>query len=208
MRSSSLVRRIGLLTGTFDPVHAGHIALAREAIAVVGLDEVWLVVNPRRVNSPVENKTGVLSYKHRMAMAKLATAQETGVSTYEGELRDQPHSASTFAKFAIEYPNQEFIFILGMDVIARLDRWDDIESVVETTSFIVATRANAAKDSIDGLRLRLGPLGPKLKVHSFEIDGFDEASSTEARRALASGVSPDWLNKEVYAYIRRNDLYT
>lgn len=207
MSSSSLVRRIGLLTGTFDPVHAGHIALAREAIGAAGLDEVWLVVNPRRTNSPVENKTGVLSYGHRMAMAKLAAMRESGVLVYKGELRDQPHSVSTFAKFATLYPNLEFVFILGMDAIARLDGWDDVESVVETTSFVAATRPNIAKDSIDGLRYRLGPLGPKLKVQSFDFEGYGEVSSTVARRALASGDSPNWLSKEVYAYIRRNNLY-
>jgi nicotinate-nucleotide adenylyltransferase len=201
------IRKVGLLTGTFDPVHVAHVELARVAIKEARLDEVWLMVNPRLINSPVENKHKVSSFQHRMAMAKLAVSQEAQIEVYNGDLKAARHTMADFAKLIVEYPTTQFSFIVGSDVIARMDRWEDLVSVVRSTSFIVAERPSASIRDMDELRLRLGDIGKELKAQVLEFNGYTDVSSSAARLALAGSEQPQWLHPDVRDYILRNNLY-
>jgi len=99
------------------------------------------------------------------------------------------------------------VFIVGMDTLARLDRWDDFQSVVEQSSFAVAHRPGTPVQELEALRGRLGGLGDRLKVQLFDFDDHGAASSTVIRRQLQVGERPEFLDQRVYEYILAHGLY-
>lgn len=198
-----MARRIGLLTGTFDPIHFGHTELAETALGVFGLERVliWL-------NAEAPHKAGVTPYDQRLAMAKLAMASKGRVQVYEGELSDQPHNIRTFLKMADSYPDAQLGYIVGADTFANVYGWDDVQSVVKHTTFILAERGSKrAGVAVQELRERLGPLGEQLKVEAFGFAGHNGASSLAVRRQLAVGERPEVIDPRVYEYIVANGLY-
>ncbi|MDB5179023.1 MAG: nicotinic acid mononucleotide adenylyltransferase [Patescibacteria group bacterium] len=190
---------IGLLTGTFDPVHLGHVALARAAMRECDLAEVWLLVNVASAH-----KAGVTAYEHRRAMAELAVAGEPGlrVEDYRGL-----HTMAGFAQLMARYPDERFVFIVGMDTIGRLDSWEGFEFVVRNTSFAVAQRPGTG-DELAALRGRLGDeLGTMLDARVFTFADHTEASSRQAREALRRGEQSVELDERVREYVRQQGLY-
>lgn len=196
-------RRIGLLTGTFDPIHFGHTELAEAALSVFGLERVliWL-------NAEAPHKVGVTPHDQRLAMAKLATAGNGRVQVYAGEFSNQPHNMRTFLKMAGSCPDAQLGYIVGADTFANVYRWDEIQSVVKHTTFLLAERGSKrASLVVQELRERLGPLGEQLRVEVFEFTGHDAASSLGVRAQLAAGERPAAVDPRVYEYIATNGLY-
>jgi nicotinate-nucleotide adenylyltransferase len=193
--------RVGLLTGTFDPVHLGHVELARAAKRECGLDEVWWLVNARPVG-----KHGVTDYGLRVRMTELALQGEAGMWVYGGVGHDGPHTMQAFNEITGGYPETEFVFIVGMDTLARLDRWPDVESVVKDATYAVAHRSGAPV-AVDGLRSRLGELGDELKVRLFELDDHTGAASSVIRQQLRAGERSSMLDERVHEYVLANGLY-
>jgi nicotinate-nucleotide adenylyltransferase len=198
------VALIGLLPGTFDPIHRGHIALAQAAREAGGLDVVWVLVDA----NPAQ-KANVLPYEQRFAMAKLATVNVAGVTAaaVPERWRRLPHTMTGFAQLMRRRPRDRFVFIVGIDTIARLDTWEDHERVVKLAAFLVAHRPEVSVEAIEALKGRLGPLGSWLDARLFEFDDYSEASSTAVRRELAAGQRPAALAPAVDQYIREHGLY-
>ena len=193
-----------MLTGTFDPVHLGHTAMAEAALTAFKLDQVWLWINPEAAH-----KAGVTPFADRLAMARLAVAGNEWLSVYEGEFSRHPHSnVETFAGLARRHPESELYYIVGSDTLAMVDRWDDVETVVEQTTFLVAERGNVGAGRVaDELRGRLGALGDRLRAKVFEFSGHNGASSLRVRAQLAAGERPEALDERVYQYILAHNLY-
>lgn len=198
---------IGILTGTFDPIHLGHIALARAAIVNMGLDEVWLMVNEKRINSAIEDKAAILSLEHRLAMARLAALGESGIKVYDGPLLTRPHNIATFLELMRQFPQGRFVFVVGTDTIARLDGWKDVETVVSKASFAVAVRPNTPDNILEHLKQRLGRVGGSLSVDLFRFDDHAKATSTRIRKEMKEGNSSADLSEPVRQYITIHELY-
>jgi nicotinate-nucleotide adenylyltransferase len=195
-------RRAGVLTGTFDPVHLGHVELAEAAVRRFGLEFVLLWVN-----AEAGHKTGVTPYADRVAMVKLATAGHDGLLVYEDDGAMRPHRMKSFLGLSSEYPGTELLYLVGADTFALLDRWDDIESVVDQATFGVAERPGAQADVVGQVRARLGGLGARLKAQTFELEEHTRASSRRIRDAVREGRRPESLDPAVYEYVRAHDLY-
>jgi nicotinic acid mononucleotide adenylyltransferase len=105
------------------------------------------------------------------------------------------------------YPNYEFVFVAGMDTLARLDGWSDIQTVVDKASFAIARRPGASDESIAALKLRLGELGDHLDVRVFNFDDHASVASTRIRELLKLSKRPDSIDGNVYDYILQNHLY-
>jgi nicotinate-nucleotide adenylyltransferase len=200
-------KRVGLLTGTFDPIHNGHIALALAAQKACKLVEVWLLVDPKRENAESERKPSASAFKHRLAMAHLACDRHPSIRVYDGEMADKPHNIVTFLELMSRYPENKFIFIVGMDTMLRLDRWPSVETVVKSTSFAISNRPSASSSGLDELRESLGDLGQALNVHLFALDHDEFVSSSGVRSVIAKGKRPNNISKDVYEYILENNLY-
>jgi len=186
--------RLALFGGTFDPIHNGHLAMAREAAGRCALDRVWIIPANR---PPHKASATHAPYKDRLRMVEIACAAEPGFEASrleEGEGRS--YSIDTIEKVrATLKPEDELHFLIGADAFAEIETWHRWQDVVREVSFIVVSRpgkqyaipAGARVERIDGLAL--------------------PASSSEIRRRLAAG---DWnvdVPAEVLAYIRSRGLY-
>lgn len=194
----------GLLTGTFDPVHLGHVAIARAALEQCGLEAVWFWPNPDPAH-----KLSRAVMPHRLAMLELALAGEDGlqISPLTPEQLALPHTLDTFLEVMVSFRPRQFQFIVGLDTLLRLGEWRDVESVVKNTSYIVAHRSGSSLGEIDNLRMRLGKCGPDLRLRFVDLPELVTASSTAIRQELAGGEGSRQLDPAVSRYITEQRLY-
>ena len=216
----SVVRRIGLLGGTFDPIHCGHLDVARAARLALSLERVLLVPSkapPHRVASPR------VSGYHRFAMAALAAAEDESLAMCDIELRspEPSYTSITLEQLVLAgYHPSELFFITGADAFAGIATWHDYPAVLDRSHFVVISRAACPAQHLRG---RLPHLAPRMRA---PVTGVEEGraaedtsiwlvdastadvSSTELRSRLAQRQSPgDNVPAAVAAYIERHDLY-
>ena len=194
--------RLGLLTGTFDPVHLGHVALAEAAIREYALGRVLIWVN-----ASAGHKVGVTAYQDRLAMMRLAVRGHDKLDVYEGGLSDRPQVSKWFRELEREFPADELVYIVGADTLMTLDRWEDVESVVDNSTFAVAERGEGTAGLLEELRSRLGPLGQSLRASVFSFEEYGEASSSKVRVQVRAGGRPSALDERVYEYVLSRNLY-
>jgi nicotinate-nucleotide adenylyltransferase len=186
-------RRIGLFGGTFDPVHLGHLHLARLARAELALDEVRFI--PCRI-SPHKQGSEPTPAAERLAMLRLATHNEPWAVVDETEtLREGPsYSWQTAREMRDRFPAARRFWIMGTDQWEALPHWAHPERLAECVEFIVFSRGAPATPR-DGYVL-----------HAIRTD--HPASATRIREALAIGENHHpWLDPEVEAHLRRQGLY-
>jgi len=192
---SSRTRRIGLLGGTFDPPHLGHLVVAECARVELGLDEVRLLV----AGQPWM-KTAVSAPVERAALVEAAVADAPGLVCDAREVgRPGPtYTADTLAELHAEDPDAEYFFVLGEDAAAALPEWERIADAFALATFVVVTRpGNEPPDET----LLPGPV-----IH-LEIPQLD-VSSTDLRERFARGGATRWLvPPAVDAAVRRLGLY-
>ena len=190
---------IGILGGTFDPPHVGHVAAATAAWRQLKLDEVRVI--PAGL-APLRSAVPVASVENRLAMARLAFADCPWAVVDDRETRRQGVSWSidTARELAREFPAARRIWILGADQLVRLDRWKDIEELCALVEFAVLARDGISTISPARLEgcLRLTVLSaPPVHV-----------SSTELREALRRGDSSrNGLPSGVARHIDEHSLY-
>jgi nicotinate-nucleotide adenylyltransferase len=182
--------------GTFDPIHLGHLAIAGQARAKLGLDEVVFVPAGR----PWQ-KAAVAAAEDRYTMVQLAVAGRPGfrVSRVEVDRGGPTYTVDTLREFHAQQPDVEWWFVAGADTLAGLDTWHEPDEVVRLAKFAVAARPGAA------VTRELGVRG--LPVTVLDVDEVD-VSSTEIRARLGRGEAIGGLvPPEVEAYIRAHGLY-
>ncbi len=190
--------RIGLMGGTFDPIHHGHLMAASEVGQVFGLDEVIFVPtgepwqkSERRV-SPAED---------RYLMTALATASNPmfSVSRVEIDRPGETYTIDTVRQLRAERdPDAEFFFIIGADALSRLETWHKPEELLELVHFIGCTRR--------GHPLVEGSLGEE-KFSLIEVPTL-EISSTMCRERVRTGLPIRYLvPDDVISYIFKRGLY-
>jgi nicotinate-nucleotide adenylyltransferase len=193
-RSESKLK-IGILGGTFNPIHIGHLILAEEAYHKLKLDK--LVFVPAFV-PPHKDARDIIAAKDRLAMVKLAIDDNPsfGVSTYELDSKKRSYSIDTLKEFRSEHgPEAQLCFITGSDSLKDLFSWKDIDDIFKISKFIVANRPGYP---IEGV-----PAGADTVV----ITPI-EVSSEDIRRRLKEGRSIKYLVPEkVRKYILDNKLY-
>src|SRR3954470_19728248 len=130
-------RRVGIYGGTFDPVHHGHLEVARRVLELFELDEVIFV--PASV-PPHKRNANITSAFHRFAMVALATEadQRLLISTVELDAPDRPYAVDTVARMQDE--NRRLFFIIGADSWSEITTWHDWQRLVSITDLIVVTR--------------------------------------------------------------------
>ncbi len=175
--------RVGVLGGSFDPPHDGHMALAREAARQLQLDRVLLVV----AGSPPHKPDGpTLPAARRLALVQAACAGEAGIEASDLELhRDGPtYTAETLEEVAAAYPGADLWFILGADQLAGFDAWSRPERILELARLGVAMRPGS--DARAAGRVARGIAAGRVDlVEMPEVP----VSSTAVRERLARGES-------------------
>ncbi len=215
--------RIGLLGGTFNPVHSGHLRAAREVTRIFGLDRVLLV--PSYI--PPHKRAGeAATPQDRFAMVELAVRSNPRLiaSPVEIKAREKSYSVITLRKVKAIYPNAWIFFILGIDAFMEIDTWKSYQQVLEQCHFIVISRpgydlADARKALPERYAAEIFSLPEhaaarvdesllrRFRIFAVPIRAL-AVSSTEIRRKIRQGGSLGGLvPKGVEAYIRKHKLY-
>lgn len=199
-------RRIGILGGSFDPVHTGHVNLARDAMDQAGLDQVLLI--PARLQPFKQDRTPA-SGEDRMEMLRLALAEDPGISPCDYELTREGVSYTYLTLRAMQErfgPEARIFFIIGTDSLLMLDSWMNAEELLTGYSYIVGSRPGYLNEELrekaDRIREKYGTEILWIQNRRFDI------SATEIREKLAAGAPTDDLVPEPVAdYIREHGLY-
>jgi nicotinate-nucleotide adenylyltransferase len=197
--------KIGVLGGTFDPIHNGHLGVAESACRELGLAQVLLV--PAR-DPWLKGRRGIASSQHRVEMVKLAISVYPRYNiSYVDLERDGPsYTVDTLSDLGREFgAAADLYFILGMDALAGLSAWREPERIISMCHLGVAKRPGVATIDFKTLEQRLPGISEKVIV--IDNDLYD-INSTGIRRRIAVGHSIIGLVPEAVAlYIRENGLY-
>ncbi len=187
--------RIGVMGGTFDPIHHGHLVAASEVAQSFGLDEVVFVPTGR----PWQ-KTEVTTSEHRYLMTVIATASNPRftVSRVDIDRAGPTYTIDTLRDLRAERPDADLFFITGADAVAQILSWRDHDEIWDLAHFVAVSRPGHVL-SIDGL--------PEGKVSRLEIPAL-AISSTDCRERVRRG-HPVWylVPDGVVQYIAKHHLY-
>jgi len=187
--------RIGIFGGTFNPVHNGHMSVAKEAIERLSLDNIVFV--PAYI-PPHKDTTELISADDRYEMIELAIGdnEDFHISRFEIDRKKRSYSIETIAHFKEIYPlDAKLYFLIGADSSQELSEWKDIDKLLGLCKFVVFDRP--------GFDKRLD----YPNVESLDITGVD-ISSTRVRENLKSNKSITGLvPKQVEDYIISHNLY-
>lgn len=186
--------RIAIFGGTFDPIHVGHLTVAREAVNQFGLSNVLFVV---AANPPHKNGNHITEFEHRYRMVELACHGELDFIPSRLEEGDEvSYSIRTVEKVkALVGAEGAVYFIIGADAFAEIQTWRRWRDVIRDVQFIVVTRP--------GHRYTVPP---GATVHRMDTLALP-ISSSEIRAQLSRGETPKEVAPEVLRYVRGHGLY-
>ncbi len=196
-------RRIGVLGGTFDPPHYGHLAMAETARVQLALEKVLFVP----AGQPPHKMDMVLSpARHRLAMVEAAIADNPAFAVSRADLdRPGPHyTVDLLRHLRRGYPGADLYFLMGADSLAELLTWRDPAGILEQARLAVMPRTGYEPD-VEALTAAL----PALRERLIWLDiPFIEIAATDLRRRVRVGLPVRYLvPPAVEAYIRRERLY-
>lgn len=191
-------KRIGILGGSFNPVHFGHLAIAVAAKEQVDLDLVLFI--PARI-PPHKNSQNLIDPKLRYEMTQLAIAdnEDFNISNIEIAKETVSYSVETLNSIKETYPQGELFFIIGSDSVGELKTWRMIDEIFKLCRFIVARRPDF--ENFEEFA---------LPSSAIILDGlYPDISSTHIRDCLKQGLSVERLVPDlVIRFIKENKLYT
>lgn len=197
--------RVGILGGTFDPIHVGHLEAASAAKQALALDSVLLLPSRTPPHRSTEPRASVF---HRFAMAALAAA-ECGMHVSDLEVRREGPSYTALTLEALHrdgFAPAQLFFITGSDAFAEVATWYDYPRILQLANFAVVSRPGAPR-AADLVRNLPSPIPDRPTVYSVEA-ATPDVSSTEIRRRAGAGESIDGLvPSSVAGHIRRHNLY-
>ena len=195
------MRRLGILGGTFDPIHIGHLVMASYAIDALNLDEVWFMP----AQTPPHKQREITDVAHRSAMCQLAVSLDSRFEFSDLDLREgSPSYTSELLELVHrQHPESELFFLIGTDSLASFPTWHQPEKILSLANLAVADRPGSPvpDDVLDAL--------PGLRERVNEFDSpLIELSSTEIRERRQANKSITYLvPPSVEDYIIENGLY-
>jgi nicotinate-nucleotide adenylyltransferase len=201
------VTRLGIMGGTFDPIHHGHLVTAEEARVQFSLDQVLFVPNR---HPPHKDPADVTEPEHRYLMTFLATVSNPyfSVSRMEIDRRGASYTIETIRELSSGYRDAVLYYITGADAILQILRgeWEQSAELLRLCEFIAATRPGFALD-LETLRQTNATGRPLENVHVMTIPAM-AISSTDIRARVRSGRPIKYLVPEaVESYIEKHGLY-
>ncbi len=198
--------KIGIMGGTFDPIHSGHLMLGRFAKDLFALDKIWFMPNgspPHKASDSIESRT-----KHRVEMVKRAISNESDfvLQLYEVDNKEINYSYLTMEHFKEVYPEHKFYFIIGADSLFSIEKWKCPDRLLKTCIILAAYRDGKNKkemeEKITYLNQKFGADIRLLNTPNVDI------SSSEIREKLKAHEDvTDMMPACVYQYIHENQLY-
>jgi nicotinate-nucleotide adenylyltransferase len=195
--------RIGILGGTFNPPHLGHLVAAQEAHRELDLDQVLFIPAGTPPHKPVEDEPGA---GHRLELCRLAVGDDDRFSVSDVELqRDGPsYTVDTLKVLRTHAPSDDLFLILGGDIAAGLPRWHEPERVLELATVAIAKRRGTAKSTVDQA---LAQLRGGERARFFQMPRIGISSTLVRRRVRAGQPIRYFVPDGVMQYIETHGLY-
>jgi nicotinate-nucleotide adenylyltransferase len=185
--------RIALFGGTFNPIHEGHLAIARAARDAFRLD--WVLFVPAN-RPPHKGNEELAPYGARLRMVELASASEPQFAFSDLDSGEQPsYTINTIERQKERTPGADLYFLIGADAFREIATWYRWREVIRMVEFIVVSRPGHHYEVPEG-----------AKVHRLDTVALP-VSSSEIRATLARGEKPQGLPDKVYDFIRQRGLY-
>lgn len=189
--------KTGLLFGSFNPIHIGHIAIAGYMVEFTPIEEVWFVVSPQ---NPLKEPESLISEEHRLKMVGIATqssAPRMKVCDIELSMPRPSYTIDTLTLLSNKFPEREFIPIIGADSLNCIDKWKNFDKILSNYSIYVYPRPEVDLDKLLSIYNVQAVKAPMLDI-----------SSTFIRQSVAQQKNVDFLLPNgVYEYIKSNNLY-
>jgi nicotinate-nucleotide adenylyltransferase len=189
--------KTGLFFGTFNPVHSGHIRIARYFTEEVHLDRILFIISP---HNPLKKKTGLLDAEKRLEMVRLAISgyKNFEVSDIEFHLSQPSYTYITLDKIKEKFPQDELLLLMGSDSLSSIEKWKNYQYILENFTIYVYPRLQ-------------GRILAKYRHHP-HIRFFDapmiNISATDIRYKILTGKSVKELTTpEVSEYLLKNGIY-
>lgn len=203
------MRKIGILGGTFNPIHNGHLALGTAAMEQYGLEEVWLM--PSKL-PPHKSHFAMLSEEHRLTLVSLAAESDScfTVSDFELHREGLTYTADTLELLTKEYPDTKFYFIVGGDSLIKFTHWRRPERILELATLLCAGRAGYEASQVEKAANSLRMQFPNAEIGMVLLPDYP-ISSSEIRRAFYTGKSESVKNtlpENVWNYLTEHKLYS
>ena len=189
--------KIGLFFGTFDPIHNGHLRIAKYITEEKLADKVWLVVTPE---NPIKVGSKISSFNHRFNMAKIATENYDNIipSDLEVNLKKPNYTIDTLEYISNKLKDIEFSLIIGEDNYKIFDTWKDYKKIINKYEIFIYPRKGTLNENLHIINentMYIG--GPRIDL-----------SSTNIRKIVSNNSDPkDLISNKVMEYINSNKLY-
>lgn len=188
---------IGIFSGSFNPIHIGHLILGNYITEFTDIDEVWYLVTPL---NPLKRDTTFLDEDIRLEMVKLALDDYPNLraSDFEFSLPRPSYTIVTLDELSMKYPEHNFSLIIGADNWEKFEQWKEYTKILDKYKIFVYPRL--------GYRLSISS---KLKNRVEALDSpIVEISSTFIRESISTRHDmKSMIPQKVYEYIRANELY-
>lgn len=197
--------RVGILGGTFNPIHKGHIMMAEYCKEELKLDKIILIPTytpPHKANKDLVDEA------HRLEMCRLAVENYSGysVSEIEIERKGKSYSYITLTDLKNLYPDDEFYFIMGADMFLTLDKWKNPEIIFQKTNIAAIPRDESDYKNLEEYYQNvISKMGAKAVIMKKPVL---QVSSTYIRNNITkTEILKPLLDNKVYEYIVKNNLY-
>ena len=208
MSQNSTATRVGVLGGTFNPVHIGHLILAQDAREHFGLERVLFVPSAR---PPHKAAAGLIDGKHRLAMLEAALKGTPWAEVSDVELRRGgiSYTIDTVRELRRQrFPDAALHFIVGTDTLREIHMWRDIGDLLGMCRFVAMDRPGVDRAGLTAASLHLDPPWPERLLADIGVGHRIEVSSSEIRQRAAHGLSIRFLVcPPVEEYIDSRALY-
>ncbi|MEQ2526264.1 nicotinate-nucleotide adenylyltransferase [Robertmurraya yapensis] len=187
------MRKIGILGGTFDPPHHGHLLIANEALHGLSLDEIWFLPNQE---PPHKKKSGLMTNEDRLNMLELVTKDVPyfRVETIELERSGPSYTYDTIKQLKEMHADVQFYFIIGADMIEYLPKWYKIDELMDMISFIGVNRPTFEEKT-------------SYPIIHLDIPEFSVSSSLIRQRMLEGKTIRYLLPDSIIEYLKEKNLY-
>lgn len=196
----NLHKKIGILGGSFDPIHNGHLHMAKAAYEQYELDEVWLIPNG---HAPHKDEDKMADSVHRLTMCNLLANEYAFLKTCDIEIKSEEASYTylTMQKLTRMYPDYEFYFIMGADSLDYFEKWRNPDIIASLCKILVVNRDEFTMEDMEEKIFRINQFF-SANIQIVKCEKYD-ISSTEIRR----GKKLDDVHPKVKEYMLQNHLY-
>lgn len=195
--------KIGIMGGTFDPIHNGHLMLGDYAYKNFHLNQIWFLPNG---NPPHKNEKTDVS--KRLEMVRLAITDDARffLNTYEAEKASKSYSYETLEAFHTLYPEDDFYFIVGADSLFNIEFWKEPAKVMQQCTLLAACRDDK---NVDDMLRQIHYLEKKYYASiQLMTSPHMDVSSSEIRHMIAKGMDiANYVPERVAEYIEEHHLY-